>query len=407
MIPTKKIAARDIYSLFLLCLGYFVDFYDLTIMSVSYSALFHDQFHLIDPVKIHKLYFMVSSVQTIGVLAGAIVFGFLGDKIGRAKILKYSIFIYSVSTFLVLFTHSIPLFFILRFFSYFGLATEFSTSTVLIIESLPINLANFGTSLLYVFGVLGGITATFIGFLSWKIMFLIGATIGVSIYLLRRHMIESLDFLQHHCVNPYSFLASLKLLKQSYYLKSICRYLCMILPFQSIITIMFVFPMLFVHHVTIGYATKILLIGFFVGNILSCFLGAFMTYSFFNYKFVMYVGLGLFLFLMTHFDLIHANTLFVYALGLGFVGGAYPVAWAQQMAVEFDISVRCTMNNLLFGLGRLFGIILNILLIYLVTQSKHVVTHDLLITQLIIFALALVSVGFTPNLYRAALKTTG
>jgi len=401
----KRIQSRDIYSILLLCAGYFVDFYDLTIMSVSYNALFHDQFHIQGVAAVQKLYFIVSAIQAVGILCGAIIFGVLGDKIGRARVLKYSIFIYSLSTLLVLWTHSLPLFFLLRFFSYFGLATEFSTSTVLIMESLPVEAANFGTSFLYIFGVLGGMTATFIGFVSWKTMFFIGAVIGLGVYLCRHYILESTCFFQSKVKNPFSLRASFELLKKPRYLKGVLRYLLMILPFQSIITVMFVFPMLFVHTLAVGDAVKILLLGFFIGNIISCVLGAVLTHSFLNYKAIMYAGLILFVYLMLHFDFIHAKTLFIYALGLGVVGGAYPVTWAQQLALEYDVRVRCTISNLLFGLGRVFGIVLNTLLVHLMSRSQIVIVRDIFVIEIIIGLLALFSITLTPNLYRLAYQT--
>src|SRR3990167_3715678 len=94
------LSKKQLYALILLSVGYFVDFYDLTILSVGYSTLFHAQFHIQNPIVMHQLYFSVSIVQTIGILCGAVVCGFLADKFGRAQVLKYSIFLYSVSTFL-------------------------------------------------------------------------------------------------------------------------------------------------------------------------------------------------------------------------------------------------------------------------------------------------------------------
>ena len=125
---------QKLYTLILLCLGYFIDFYDLTIMSVSYTDIIKDQFGIIDITSIQQTYLIISSFQTIGIFIGAITFGIIGDKFGRAYAIKYSILLYSITTIAAIFTHNLPLFIALRTLTYVGLATEFSTSAVLIVE---------------------------------------------------------------------------------------------------------------------------------------------------------------------------------------------------------------------------------------------------------------------------------
>ncbi|OGT51847.1 MAG: hypothetical protein A3E84_05635 [Gammaproteobacteria bacterium RIFCSPHIGHO2_12_FULL_42_13] len=394
-------------SLLLLCIGYFVDFYDLTIFSVGYSALFQDQFSITDTKVIHQLYFSVGIVQTVGILLGAVICGLLADRFGRACVLKYSIFLYSVSTFLVLFTHSLPLFFLLRFLAYFGLATEFSTSTVLLVESMPLGAANVGVSLLYIFGVLGGLTATVIGFLSWKIMFLLGSVVGLVVYALRSHILESSVFLRYCAQTQYSFSGMLQLLRHRNVLKTILRYFLMIIPYQAIITIMFVFPAVFFPSLPVGFVIKKILSGFFLGNIISCVVGAYLTHITKSYKTIMYIAMLLFLALMTEFYFLNTDTLFLYALCLGLIGGGYPVAWGQQLALTFSPVIRATASNLLFALGRAFGIILNILMIQLIAMPPMMATRLLFWLDVVIGVVGLWMIYRSKNFYHSTIKTIG
>ena len=55
-------------TLLLLCLGYFIDFYDLTIMGVSYNELIQEQFNITAVAQIQQTYLMISNFQTIGFL---------------------------------------------------------------------------------------------------------------------------------------------------------------------------------------------------------------------------------------------------------------------------------------------------------------------------------------------------
>ncbi|MDE5007072.1 MFS transporter, partial [Francisella tularensis subsp. holarctica] len=66
-----------------LCLGYFIDFYDLTVFSVSYLDLLKQQFGIFDSTKIQQTYSLINNIQMVGILGGALFFGILADKFGR------------------------------------------------------------------------------------------------------------------------------------------------------------------------------------------------------------------------------------------------------------------------------------------------------------------------------------
>ena len=387
-------------TLILLCLGYFIDFYDLSIMGSGYSELIHDQFNITTTTQIQQTYLLISNFQTVGIFIGAVLFGMLGDKIGRAKAIRYSILLYSLATLLAVYTHSLPLFILLRVLAYIGLATEFSTSTVLIIELFPARFASWGSALLYSFGVLGGITATSLSFVSWELMFICGGLAGLILYMARGKIQESEEFLYTQQKMNVSKISITSLLTEPRYVRGLIRYLLMIMPYYAIITMMFIFPNYIIKHYTLGEATKILLIGFFIGNIISSLASAAFNNFFSNYKAFISCALVLFVILMTIFPLVSEKYLFWYAFGLGILGGGYPISWAQQVAREYPPQIRALASNVLFALGRASSIGFNVLIAWWLAAGSSTFISGSRISVIAVFILAFISVIFSANNYR-------
>src|SRR6266481_4537735 len=77
-------------------LGYFVDVYDLLLFSIirvpSLKSLG------LSPEDVDKQGLYILNLQMIGLLVGGIVWGILGDKKGRLKVLFASIILYSLGS---------------------------------------------------------------------------------------------------------------------------------------------------------------------------------------------------------------------------------------------------------------------------------------------------------------------
>ena len=390
-------------TLILLCFGYFIDFYDLSVMGSSYNELIKEQFHIINTVDIQRTYLLISNFQTAGIFIGAILFGFLGDKIGRAHAIRYSVLVYSIATILAVYTHSLNIFILLRVIAYIGLASEFATSTVLILELFPLNKAAWGSAWLYSCGVLGGICATLISFFSWKVMFWLGGIGGLLLYFARGQIQESKAFLNIKKTNKNNTFENIRqLFLNKHNLAKLIKYFVMILPFYAIITMMFIFPSYIVKKDTLAHATKLLLIGFFCGNILSSFLSAIINNYFKTYKTFLFTMLIVFLGLMLSFSQVNEVYLFIYSLGLGFIGGGYPVSWAQQLALEFPVLIRSLASNCLFALGRASSIGFNSLISIWLANGTF--KNNALILIILIFIISSISVYFSPNNYQQKLQ---
>ncbi len=286
-----------ITTLIILCAGYFVDFYDLTIFSASYTELIPQQFQIIDPLKIQQLYLTLTNWHNLGIFTGAILFGIMGDKLGRTYIIRFNILFYSSAIIISIFTKSIFIFSILRFITGMGLASEFAISSVLISEIFSVKVANRSAAILYSSGILGGITATFFSVLSWKTMFILGGIAGIIIYVARSkiyesHLFEKIYNMKHITKGKLSEI----ILNKANLIKTI-KLWSIILPFQLLISIMFIFPNFMNLGINTHTAIKILLIGFFSGNLISTFLGALMINWFKNYRIYIIINIILVIFL--------------------------------------------------------------------------------------------------------------
>lgn len=362
-------------TLFLLCAGYFMDFYDLTIMGVCYVDIFRDQFFMTDMQQIQKTYLLVSNAQTAGIFVGALCFGMLGDKLGRAKAIRYSILLYSLATLAAVYTHSLSLFLCLRFLAYVGLAAEFSTSTVLILELFSVKKAAIGTALLYSFGVMGGILATFMGGFSWQITFLFGGIVGVMLYIGRSKIQESEIYLNARRTEQASFGSLKTLWLNKIHRAQLLRYFFMILPYFALISLIFLFPNYVVEKSAIGSATRQILLGFFCGNIVSSLLSAvYMQYSDRPRYFIVW-GIVLFGALMPLFSWITPSYLWLYSIGLGLIGGGYPILLTQQMGRDYPVHIRSLACNSLSALGRASNIGFNALLSYWIASPDNLRTQ--------------------------------
>lgn len=171
-------------------LGYFVDIFDLTLFNMLRIASLRDLG--VPEDKIVDVGIMLLNWQMAGMLIGGLLWGILGDKKGRLKVLFGSIILYSLANIANAFVVNIPMYGILRFISGIGLAGELGAGITLITEILPKEKRGMGTTLVATIGVLG---ATFGGFMveyfSWKTCYIVGGLLGLALLFLRVKVSES------------------------------------------------------------------------------------------------------------------------------------------------------------------------------------------------------------------------
>ena len=185
-------ALQAIFSLpvIVAALGYFVDIYDLVLFSIvrvpSLKALGLSGKDLVD-----QGVFLLN-MQMVGMLLGGILWGVLGDRKGRLKIMFGSIFLYSMANFANGFVDSIGAYATLRFIAGVGLAGELGAGITLVSEVLHKTVRGYGTMIVASVGVSGAILANFVAkHFDWRNAFIIGGILGLCLLALRFGVVES------------------------------------------------------------------------------------------------------------------------------------------------------------------------------------------------------------------------
>lgn len=171
-------------------LGYFVDIYDLVIFSIVRVQSFHDIGIAEADMRTGGEY--VLNMQMGGLLIGGIIWGVIGDKFGRIKVLFGSILLYSFANMANAFVYDINGYAIIRFIAGIGLAGELGAGITLVSESMDKNKRGYGTMLVAGIGVLGAIAAFFVAtHFTWRHAYIVGGVIGLLLLALRAGTFES------------------------------------------------------------------------------------------------------------------------------------------------------------------------------------------------------------------------
>lgn len=171
-------------------LGYFVDIYDLVIFSIVRVQSFQDIG--IADVDMRKGGEYVLNMQMGGLLLGGIIWGVIGDKFGRLKVLFGSIVLYSFANIANAFIHDLHAYAAIRFIAGLGLAGELGAGVTLVNETMHKDKRGYGTMLIATIGVLGAVAAFYVAdHFAWRKAYFIGGCLGLLLLLLRVGTFES------------------------------------------------------------------------------------------------------------------------------------------------------------------------------------------------------------------------
>lgn len=172
-------------------LGFFVDVYDLLLFSIirkpSLAGLGLSAAEILSEGE------LIISIQMIGLLLGGVLWGIIGDKKGRLKVLFGSILLYSLANILNGMVTTVTQYAVLRFFAGVGLAGELGAGITLVSELLPKEKRGVASAIIASFGILGAVTAFLVNsvFHDWRICYYIGGIMGLALLLLRVSVKES------------------------------------------------------------------------------------------------------------------------------------------------------------------------------------------------------------------------
>ncbi len=177
-------------------LGYFVDIYDLLLFSIIRIPSLKS-FGLNDD-QIAKDGLFIINIQMLGLLIGGILWGVLGDKKGRLKVLFASIILYSLGNIANGFVQTVNQYALVRFITGIGLAGELGAGITLVTELLPKEKRGIATSLVAGIGLTGAVVAFFMKELfvqadntGWRTCYFIGGGLGFLLLFLRVSVLES------------------------------------------------------------------------------------------------------------------------------------------------------------------------------------------------------------------------
>lgn len=140
-------------------------------------------FKSVDPAKVKEWGGYATSIFVLGWATGGLIFGSLGDRIGRAKTLALTVLLYSVCTGLSAFSKTIVDFSIYRFITGLGVGGVFGLAVALVADALPEAARPKALGLLQALSAVGNVTAGLCAMgvaglaptESWKYLFWIGA----------------------------------------------------------------------------------------------------------------------------------------------------------------------------------------------------------------------------------------
>src|SRR6478752_4133755 len=144
-----------------------------------------------------------------GACLGALFFGQLTDRFGRKKLFLITLGVYIAATIATAFAFSPLYFFAARFFTGAGIGGEYAAINSAIDELIPARVRGRVDLIIngsyWVGSAAGAVaaialldTALFAADVGWRLAFILGATLGVGILLVRRHVPESPRWLFTH-----------------------------------------------------------------------------------------------------------------------------------------------------------------------------------------------------------------
>ncbi|MCW0218356.1 MAG: MFS transporter [Prosthecobacter sp.] len=191
--------------------AWFFDCLDQRLFSLARIPALSDLMHLApSSVEVQAFGKTVTAWFLIGWGIGGMIFGALGDRYGRARMLTITILTYSVFTGLSYFSHSAFDFTLFRFLTGLGVGGVFGLAVALIAETVPSGARAQCLGLLQILSTIGNLTAGFAKYgidameanqtiaagSGWRWMFLIGAVPALMVIFTGKYLREPESWLK-------------------------------------------------------------------------------------------------------------------------------------------------------------------------------------------------------------------
>jgi len=170
--------------------GYLVDMFDLMafnmlrVKSLQALGLNHEQITVTGV--------NIINAQLSGLVIGAYIWGKLGDRVGRKKVLLGSILLYSIASLATAAVQDVWQYGALRFLTGLGLAGELGAGITLISEEFSDSRRGLGVGIFIIMGFVGVLLASVLAHsIDWRSCYVIGGLMGLLLLVLRYRLQES------------------------------------------------------------------------------------------------------------------------------------------------------------------------------------------------------------------------
>jgi putative MFS transporter len=391
-------------AVFVAALGYFVDIYDLLLFSIIRIPSLESLHLTKDQIASDGLF--IINIQMAGLLIGGILWGILGDKKGRLKVLYASIILYSLGNIANGFVQTVNQYAAVRFLTGIGLAGELGAGITLVSELLPKEKRGIGTSLVAGIGLTGAVVAFFLKqHFYWRTCYFIGGGLGFLLLMLRVGVLESGMFqnIQHSNVKKGNFFM---LLNNGKRLK---KYLCSILiglPTWYVIGILVSFSKEFgekmevVGTVDPGKAVMFAYAAISIGDIAV----GFVSQALRSRKKALYIFYGITAIGIVWFFNLRGqsvNSLYAASAVLGFGTGFWAI-FVTMAAEQFGTNIRATAATTVPNMVR--GALILISILFTSLQASVGYVKSGLITGIIAMGIGLVASILTEETFHKDLN---
>jgi MFS family permease len=380
-------------------LGFFVDVYDLLLFGIIRKASLHDLG--LTAEEIFSQGEIIISVQMTGLLVGGILWGILGDKKGRLKVLFGSILLYSIANILNGMVTTIPQYIVLRFIAGVGLAGELGAGITLVSELLPKEKRGIAAAMIASFGILGAVTAFLLSkVFDWRMCYYIGGGLGLLLLMLRLSVYESSLYtqLKQTTVERGNFLMFFN--NRDRFIRYI-RCILIGLPAWFIIGVLITFSDQFgkefgIHDIDPGLAIMYLYLAIAFGDLSVGLLSQHLR-SRKKALFIFYIITMIFTALYFLQSGGSATTFYIICAGLGY-GTGFTVVYITMSAEQFGTNLRASAAISIPNMVR--GALPLIILLFKFTRGffDSYITGGW-ITAVILFAIALTAAWFTEETF--------
>ncbi len=329
-------------------LGYFVDIYDLQLFNIVSKASLKG-IGITDPALIDKYDYVLFNWQMTGMLIGGLIWGILGDKLGRKSVLFGSIALYSLANIANGFVTTIEQYEVVRLLAGLGLAGELGAAITLVSEIMTRENRGYGTMLIVATGAIGAVFANVVArSFDWQIAYYVGGGLGLALLALRVGTFESgmFDRVKETKVQKGNFFMLFTSWERFY------KYMCCIfigLPVWYCIGVLIKFSEKFAVTtnvdgvIKVGNAIMFAYLGLSVGDLLSGWLSQVMR----SRKKVVLIYLGLTVLLTLVYLFIHKLDTGMFYF-MCFMVGAATGYWALFVTIaseQFGTNIRATVTT--------------------------------------------------------------